>query len=146
MPLLRRTNRRAFGAVDANAAPLLQLYCKLVAIELALKDLHGRTAFPLHRGHDFVHALRNVAPPYPPAVHNVLTPLDMALRRLRREGRDLDPGKYPELRYLDHADDHHPVGTTDDELREALRLTMALIRELNTHWRGLPTPQEAVVP
>ncbi len=138
----RRTNRRAFGSVDATS-PLLQLYCKLVAVELSLKDVHGRGAFPRRQGHDFIYAIQGCA--FPASVHTALTPLIGALTALKKEGVPLDEKNYPEMRYLDHASDY-AGGTTDAELREALRLTNDLIKELNTHWRGLPTPLEAVVP
>lgn len=139
----RRTNRRAFGKVDPTS-PLLQLYCKLVAVELALKDVHGRGACS-PGGHNFIGAIQNPSHAYPTVVQVALTPLITALQGLRKEGAALVPSKYPEMRYLDHATDQ-AGGTTDVQLRDALRLTNDLIKELNTHWHGLPTPLEAVVP
>lgn len=50
-----RLNRRAFGQIDVSSA-LLQLYCTLVAIELALKDDSGS----MTGEHDVVKLAKNL--------------------------------------------------------------------------------------
>lgn len=140
----RTYNRRAFGNLTS---PLMELYGKLVAVELALKDVHAyRPGLPKTdplklafdpSGHNILGAIQSLN--YPSPVLTGLTALEAQLRTLKADGGSLDPRKYPHLRYLDHQSDH-PDGSTDTDLHEALRLLRALIQHLDAHWQTLTQP------
>ncbi len=141
----RATNRRAFGTVDASS-PLLQLYCRFVALELALKDLGVPKAQFQQGGHNVFRAIDSLST-IPNPVKTSLATIQTQLSRLFcDDGRRVTPEKYPDLRYLRHTSDFTTDASTDADLNEALRLINALIADLDAHWANQSPPQDTVVP
>lgn len=102
---------------------LLSLYCKLVVLELILKDYqYGETA-RWEQGHDVPTMLTNLIDP---GITSLATQLRTALSSLTCTLIDGTEGQvaarsFPDLRYLRHASDF-PGKSTDNEIQSALML------------------------
>jgi hypothetical protein len=132
------TNRRIFKEVDA-LDPLLQLYCKLVALELSLKDFNANN---ITLSHD-VYAMTLSTFQTNSSIAAAAATLNGDLATLScsdRRGRpaNVQATKYPDLRYVRMNTDFDPPSSTDAEIRRALNSLNALINELLKE--GLPWP------
>ena len=130
MPGEHKVNRAAFFTLDPQS-PLLRLYVRLVALELALKD---KDATNWHLRHDVVRMAKKVQDP---SVNNLADQLDRTLVALTCT--DLDgtsigvPGhNYPYVRYLRHESDFAGE-TSDSALAAALAALETLLAELKRH-------------
>lgn len=125
-------NRAAFLKLDTNS-PILRLYCRLVALELLLKD-HARAASGSWlAGHDVVSMAREVAVDV--GLHQQATIVDRWLSALWCTGRDgtaklVTSQSYPDIRYLRHRSDFTASSSADVDLNNALLALDDLIREL----------------
>ncbi len=134
-------NRRAFGNLDTTS-PLLQLYCTLVSIELALKDDSTSSSKIGHKVIEYAKAYndRNLDLAAD-ALENTLKQLICTnLSGLRA---NVNTQKYPDVRYLHH-DSDFPGDTSQAELEAALDAARTLKRELDRYWKGQSKP--GVVP
>lgn len=127
---MHKFNRAAFFGLNASS-PLVKLYLRLVALEMALKDTDPSN---YSLGHDVIQMVQNRNDP---ALSALATALHAALAGLHctdRRGRPatVSPAKYPDLRYLRH-DSDFPGTTTDGALATALQALEDLITELARH-------------
>lgn len=142
-------NRAAFGEAakllgakrSDGAVLLVELYCRLVRIELALKEHHPEFVTKVH---DVIVMLLEL--PQPAAVrsreriNSAITQLKDRLQILKHNDRKTDPGEekqaahqWPHIRYLRH-NLNYPGGTTDQELRGAIEAADNVEEELN-QWK-----------
>lgn len=132
------TNRRIFEKLDA-AAPLFQLYCKLIALELSLKDFDSNN-FP--RSHDICDmAVRSFAASSAIAAAAQTLNGDLATLAcsdLHGSASTVRSHKYPDLRYARMLSDFDPPASTDAQVGRVLKSLDALIQELRKE--GLPWP------
>jgi hypothetical protein len=130
------SNQRMFGQLDASEQ-LFQLYCRLVALELALKNFNHNN-FGL--SHDVCQmAIDTFASNS--AVAAAATTLNGDLSSLICSDRSGSPTnimskKYPDLRYLRRPIDFSPPSSNDAEIARALKSLESLIDELRRG--GLP--------
>ncbi len=114
-------NRTAFasGINNANANPLLSLYCSLVVLELAIKDyLYTTNGGTWVTGHKIILWLDDLNE------SSLSRQLSTALSTLyctAVNGSEVSvcPHKYPDIRYLRHGNDF-PGKSTDTQIRDAL--------------------------
>ncbi len=102
---------------------LLSLYCKLVVLELLLKDYQYGGMAQWERGHDVPSMLTNLSDP---GITSLAIQLRTALSCLTCTLPDGTEGQvaarsFPDLRYLRHASDY-PGKSTDNEIQSALVL------------------------
>jgi hypothetical protein len=138
----RLYNRRAFGNI--SGPPLGLLYTRLIALELALKDRHGRAAANFGKGHNIFLAIQTGA--YPAPVQTASTALDRALGCLIVDNGALVASNYPALRYLQHQDDCGAAGSPEVHVEDALRLANALIDLIDQHFTAQTPPLPTVIP
>lgn len=149
MGLIYSYNRAAFGEAAKllgakrrdGAVLLVELYCRLVRIELALKEHHPTF---VTKEHDVIAMLLEL--PQPAAVrsrekiNSAKTKLENCLEILRHNDRKADPceerqaaHKWPHLRYLRH-NLNYSGGTTDQQLRNAIEAADDVETELK-QWK-----------
>lgn len=132
----RTFNRRAFGNLDTTS-PLLQLYCTLIAVELALKDDTGAVKI----GHKVIEQAKSYK----------IRDIDLAADGLENTLKQLIctdlnglranvvTTKYPEVRYIRHESDF-PGDTTQASLEAARDAARVLRRELDRYWKSQNKP------
>lgn len=125
-------NRRAFGSIDTSSA-LLQLYCTLVGIELALKD----EAASMKHQHDVVKLAKLLNDVNVDVAANLLSQELKQLWCTDKEGARLlvPPNNFPYVRYLRHESDF-PGDTPQADLEAARDAASTLKKELDRYWKA----------
>jgi hypothetical protein len=134
-------NRTAFFGA-ALTGPLTGAYCKLVGLELALKD-----HFRVPNGHDVPSMLHRLslalaaagAPPATTtALNGLIGQLRFALTGLNCQGpagiaQSVPANSYPYMRYLRHVSDHWPAPNSSDAELGLLNTTLDALLGLLRH-------------
>lgn len=125
---MHRLNRAAFLNVDGTS-PFLRLYARLVALELALKDLDSKNR--KHK-HDVVSMVLNRNDATLTALAIALQTALGILRCTDKDGNStaVRSALYPDLRYLRH-DRDFPGETSDASISSAVQALDDLLTELS---------------
>jgi hypothetical protein len=131
------TNRRAFAGLDTRQ-PIVKLYCKLIALELSLKDFDAAN---FRRSHDVCDMAMKTFPSSSVAAAANTLRGDLATilcTGTRGAPTTVRAEKYPDLRYVRMHSDFAPPSSTEADILVSLTSFETLLQELRKD--GLPWP------
>lgn len=123
-------NRQSFMAASNCGKPLLEVYAKLVVVELALKDHSVEWC----RGHDIPGMLTTLASAVD-GINSLSMQLTTALNRQPCTDKGgtastVSASRYPDLRYLRHEDDFGAGMAKDSDLLQLVQVIDDVIEQL----------------
>jgi hypothetical protein len=130
-------NRTAFrpGRLDVTplSSPLLSSYCRLVSIEMLLKDHLRQLGAAVRNSHDVPLMLANLAiraPLQTAAINALNTALKANLARLWCEGRagtqTVPAASYPYIRYIRHDSEYASHCSPETDIQDLESLTQQI--------------------
>lgn len=130
-------NRTAFrpGRLDVTplSSPLLSSYCRLVSIEMLLKDHLRHLGETVANTHDVPRMLAHLAiksPPMTAVLNGLNTSLKAGLMRLWCEGKSgtqmVPASSYPHIRYIRHDSDFASDASSDKDVHDLEVLTQQI--------------------